>query len=200
METRRIDQLIDPTPPPLFTKKDDVVDGMRYLRRFIKETTANQHVASGGNEVEGELQTDVERNELEDDLSFLDEQLRIETPDMNLHMTQDNDLQIKLNSFRSKRIEDNADPYKFWKENKHRFPLLSSCARALMSVPPTSVASERFFSQTTLLFSDNLRVNLGNDRTEQILLLRCQKILDKEIQDEVAAEQEIEESLDECID
>ncbi|CAD5217057.1 unnamed protein product [Bursaphelenchus okinawaensis] len=172
-------QLVDPRYTHLSTE-DDVVDGMRYLRRFIKETTANQHVASGGNEVEGELQTDVERNELEDDLSFLDEQLRIETPDMNLHMTQDNDL--------------------FWKENQHRFPLLSSCARALMSVPPTSVASERFFSQTTLLFSDNLRVNLGNDRTEQILLLRCQKILDKEIQDEVAAEQEIEESLDECID
>ncbi|CAD5216961.1 unnamed protein product [Bursaphelenchus okinawaensis] len=192
-------QLVDPRYTHLSTE-DDVVDGMRYLRRFIKETTANQHVASGGNEVEGELQTDAERNELEDDLSFLDEQLRIETPDMNLHMTQDNDLQIKLNSFRSKRIEDNADPYKFWKENQHRFPLLSSCARALMSVPPTSVASERFFSQTTLLFSDNLRVNLGNDRTEQILLLRCQKILDKEIQDEVAAEQEIEESLDECID
>ena len=41
-----------------------------------------------------------------------------------------------------------------------------------MSIPATSVSSERLFSQATRIYSNKLRNRLGGERAEQLLLIQ----------------------------
>lgn len=55
------------------------------------------------------------------------------------------------------RPERNEDIFVWWKKNKDRFPLIAEAAKILLSVPATSVSSERTFSIAGLLYANTLR-------------------------------------------
>lgn len=67
---------------------------------------------------------------------------------------------------------DGRDPIEYWKQNKHRFPILSEAARKYLAVPPTTVASERAFSKTGKIYSPQ-RMRLEPKKAEQLLFLNC---------------------------
>jgi len=58
----------------------------------------------------------------------------------------------------------------WWKENKHRFVLLSQLARHYLLAPPTSVASERLFSVAGDIY-DEKRNRLAPERAEMLLFI-----------------------------
>ena len=45
-----------------------------------------------------------------------------------------------------------GNPFKWWALNFKSYPLLSTLARKYLSAPPTSVASERVFSSTGIIY------------------------------------------------
>ena len=53
-----------------------------------------------------------------------------------------------------------TNPLEWWKVNQYRFPLLKNVAKRLLSIPATSVPSERIFSTSGLIVS-KLRASLN---------------------------------------
>lgn len=62
------------------------------------------------------------------------------------------------------------DPLKWWMENKSKFPNIYELALKLLSIPATSVPSERLFSKSGRLLEDN-RNRLAPKKTNMILFL-----------------------------
>lgn len=62
------------------------------------------------------------------------------------------------------------DPVQFWKLCGERWPLLAAVAAKLLSVPATSVPSERLFS-TAGMVVDRLRCSMSTDMVQQIMFL-----------------------------
>jgi len=48
-----------------------------------------------------------------------------------------------------------GNPYVWWNENQHRYPLLSTIARRHLSAPPPSVPSEKLFSGVGNIYDDH---------------------------------------------
>lgn len=67
-------------------------------------------------------------------------------------------------------VSRQSDPLEYWKDKATVYPLLSTIARKYLSIPPTSVPSERLFSTSGLILTD-LRNRLSADKVEQLLLL-----------------------------
>lgn len=63
----------------------------------------------------------------------------------------------------------------------HPGSALVKLARVYLSIPPTSVESERLFSQATLTFATDLRDRLNPEKVEMILVLKAY-LLQKEQQ------------------
>lgn len=61
--------------------------------------------------------------------------------------------------------------YRWWNENKLRFPSLAKLAQRYLSAPPTSVRSERLFSTAGNLYSDR-RSRLAPERAEILLFIK----------------------------
>jgi len=59
-----------------------------------------------------------------------------------------------------------------WYAKLEGYPTIKAVARLLMSVPATSVSSERLFSQATRIYSNKLRNRLSGERAEQLLLIQ----------------------------
>ena len=69
-----------------------------------------------------------------------------------------------------------SDPLKWWQLNEMKFPRLSKLAKQYLSVPATSIPSERTFSAAGLLVN-KLRASLDTETVDQIVFLNknCKK-------------------------
>ena len=67
-------------------------------------------------------------------------------------------------------IPRQADPLKYWEAMKHSFPNIYSVARKYLSVPATSVPSERLFSKAGIIDSDK-RSRLDPERLNKLVFL-----------------------------
>ncbi|KAI1715560.1 zinc finger BED domain-containing protein 4 [Ditylenchus destructor] len=63
--------------------------------------------------------------------------------------------------------------FKWCRKYLGQFPVISKAAQALLSIPATSVCSERLFSKATLLYSNALRNRLESDTAENILIIKA---------------------------
>nr|XP_054594517.1 E3 SUMO-protein ligase ZBED1-like [Nothobranchius furzeri] len=63
-----------------------------------------------------------------------------------------------------------ADPFRWWKTNEHRFPHVAKVAKRLLCVPGTSVPSERIFSTAGDIVSAN-RSRLAPDSVDRLIFL-----------------------------
>lgn len=65
----------------------------------------------------------------------------------------------------------------FWKNHSKTFPLLSTLAKRIHSIPATSTGVERQFSSAGLIINQR-RTNSNPDQVDNILLVRSvQKII-----------------------
>jgi hypothetical protein len=76
--------------------------------------------------------------------------------------------------FRDPSADDGLKPADVfeWYSQLKGFPKITEIAKILMSVPATSVSSERLFSEATRLYSNKMRNRLGGEKAEQILLIK----------------------------
>ncbi|CAD5227702.1 unnamed protein product [Bursaphelenchus okinawaensis] len=171
-------QLIDPRYSHQLSANTAKI-GVSYINKMLKAGVDNATEENEPNldDLEEESQSSL-------DLSFLDDDL-ITTRQKHVYVssTQEETIQREYNDLRTCGHDDN--PYKFWEKNEKRFSTLAVVARELLSVPPSSVPSERFFSHTTMLFADHLKSRLSNEMAEEILLLRCQLIQQKDVNSEI---------------
>ncbi|KAJ3539803.1 hypothetical protein NMY22_g4563 [Coprinellus aureogranulatus] len=66
---------------------------------------------------------------------------------------------------------DLFDPLRWWKENGHRYPVLSRMARDYLAIPATSVSVERTFSKSRRICTE-LRASLNPTTVTQSLLTK----------------------------
>ena len=63
-----------------------------------------------------------------------------------------------------------SDPLLFWRAKKNEFPNLAKLARKFLATPPSSVYSERVFSELGNIYGDN-RTRLLPERSNKLLFL-----------------------------
>jgi bifunctional polynucleotide phosphatase/kinase len=74
------------------------------------------------------------------------------------------------------RLDKKANVLEYWDNEKTRKPELYLLASVALAVPVTQVSVERTFSSLKYVLSP-YRANLKPDRLEQVLLARCNEIL-----------------------
>jgi len=83
-------------------------------------------------------------------------------------------LQEELIVFKSlKRPSIEIDIFAWWKDHVALFPLLSSLARILHSIPAASACSERLFSKAGLIYSNTLRNCLSAPMANSLLTIKA---------------------------
>jgi hypothetical protein len=80
-------------------------------------------------------------------------------------------LEQQLNCYLDESCVDiSVCPLKWWRETgKHKFPKLFKCAWHYLAIPASEVSSERVFSLTGNIMSDN-RSNLSTEIVAMLLL------------------------------
>lgn len=78
--------------------------------------------------------------------------------------------ETELSLYKRERCDPNVNPLKWWKENSIKYPRLSVLARQYLSIPGTSVPSERIFSATGLLVN-KLRNRLSSSVVDHVIFL-----------------------------
>jgi hypothetical protein len=76
-----------------------------------------------------------------------------------------------LRYIKIQQIDINQDPLKWWNINKSGFPVLSQLAQKYLSIPATSVPSERLFLDAGNYISAK-RTQLSPDLVNQVLFLK----------------------------
>uniref|UniRef100_A0A914HRW1 HAT C-terminal dimerisation domain-containing protein n=1 Tax=Globodera rostochiensis TaxID=31243 RepID=A0A914HRW1_GLORO len=71
------------------------------------------------------------------------------------------------------RLGRDENVFEWWSNNKFRFPLIAEGAKRFLSVPATSVSSERTFSMAGLLYANTLRNRLGAKMAENLMLIKA---------------------------
>lgn len=122
--------------------------------------------------------------ELKRNLSFPDDIEEPTTIDTNCE--EDDDFFFELEGGSQTNIEEDSEvtcyirlepigiknnPLEWWFKNKNRFPVLSQLARKYLSIPSTSVPSERLFSDAGNYISAK-RTRLSPDLVDKILFLK----------------------------
>uniref|UniRef100_A0A914KUX8 HAT C-terminal dimerisation domain-containing protein n=1 Tax=Meloidogyne incognita TaxID=6306 RepID=A0A914KUX8_MELIC len=101
------------------------------------------------------------------------------TEDIDEHNNKDIDeqdsMEAEFNLLRHgiERPLRNENVFEWWSKNKLRFPLISEGAKCFLSVPATSVSSERTFSMAGLLYGNTLRNRLGAKMAENLMLIKA---------------------------
>lgn len=90
--------------------------------------------------------------------------------EINLYWKADT-IPIKRNNTLTSTNTGLNDPLRWWSTNKDKFPTLQKYAKRFLSAPPTSVYSERMFSEAGQIY-DNLWTQLTPDHAESLLFLK----------------------------
>ncbi|KAL3045396.1 hypothetical protein OYC64_013631 [Pagothenia borchgrevinki] len=69
-----------------------------------------------------------------------------------------------------------GDPLQWWRQNEGRFKLLATQARKFLCPPPSSVPSERIFSEVSAIYEKN-RSRLTGEHAEQLCFLHHNLVL-----------------------
>uniref|UniRef100_A0A914GSS0 HAT C-terminal dimerisation domain-containing protein n=1 Tax=Globodera rostochiensis TaxID=31243 RepID=A0A914GSS0_GLORO len=99
------------------------------------------------------------------------------------------------------RLGRDENVFEWWSNNKFRFPLIAVGAKRFLSVPATSVSSERTFSMAGLLYANTLRNRLGAKMAENLMLIKAslkKTMLAPSVEpvdDELDNKEEIEENV-----
>ena len=79
---------------------------------------------------------------------------------------------IEITAYKSEtQLARIGNPLQWWKDNAFRYPLLSPVAQVLLSVPATSVPSERVFSTAGDICTAQ-RASLGPDQVDMLVFLK----------------------------
>lgn len=76
----------------------------------------------------------------------------------------------EMSLYIKERAVQDSNPLEWWKENNCKFPRLFVLARQYLSIPATSVPSERIFSCAGLIVT-KLRNRLSSSVIDQIIFL-----------------------------
>jgi len=114
-----------------------------------------------------ELPEDIRSPILDDDD---DEFERMWASNQQSTQTADNDNEI-MRYLRCPDEPKNVDPLLWWRDHKSSYPILSKLARKYLSIPSTSVPSERLFSDAGNHISAK-RTRLTPDLVDRILFLK----------------------------
>lgn len=71
----------------------------------------------------------------------------------------------------SQRVSGNSGHLDFWRVHTSSFPILSKIARELLSIPSSSVLSERTFSRATALYRNKNRTRMHSEKGEWTILV-----------------------------
>ena len=88
--------------------------------------------------------------------------------DVSLEEEEDDEINLYL---QQRKIGLNDDPLKWWAVNKNNFPVLAQIARKYLSIPATSVSSERLFSDAGNHITAK-RTRLSPDLVNKMLFLK----------------------------
>lgn len=77
--------------------------------------------------------------------------------------------------FSEQAIPKEENPLKWWKENEVRFPTLALLAKKYLSVPATSIPSERLFSVAGNIVTKK-RASLTSEHVDILTFLHCNAI------------------------
>ncbi|KAF8362306.1 hypothetical protein PRIPAC_89229 [Pristionchus pacificus] len=74
-------------------------------------------------------------------------------------------------------VPEDSDPCTFWKAHEQKFPRLANIARRLLSIPPSSIDSERLFSTVGLISSNSRRSRIASATMKKLIFLAafCRK-------------------------
>ena len=86
------------------------------------------------------------------------------------HSSDDPYEETELSLYKRERCDPNVNPLKWWNENSIKYPRLSVLARQYLSIPGTSVPSERIFSATGLLVN-KLRNRISSSVVDHVIFL-----------------------------
>ena len=77
----------------------------------------------------------------------------------------------RLNMYKDPFNKECNDPLKWWNDNKHSFPYLSSLAKRVLYIPATSAPSERVFSGAGLTISND-KARLLPEQADELIFMR----------------------------
>lgn len=81
----------------------------------------------------------------------------------------------ELKCYLLERMDPDAKPLEWWRENQLKFPKIAHVARKVLSIPATSVPSERIFSSAGRLVN-KLRNRLSSELVDNIIFLNKNKV------------------------
>ncbi|GES94450.1 zinc finger BED domain-containing protein 4-like [Rhizophagus clarus] len=88
-----------------------------------------------------------------------------------IHLSTDNELTRYLDNFRTPQASPNTDIFKWWIDNREKFPTLFKVARKYLGILATSVPSERLFSDAGNQITSE-RNRLKAETVNEILFLK----------------------------
>ena len=83
----------------------------------------------------------------------------------------DDEINCYLDNFRTPQAIPEMDPFQWWIDNKKKFPTLFKIARKYLSVPATSVPSERLFSDAGNQITKD-RTSLKPETVNELLFVK----------------------------
>jgi hypothetical protein len=87
------------------------------------------------------------------------------------HKKKTNEIDSYLNENITEKPEYNCNPYTWWNDHKKKFPILFILARKFLSIPATSVPSERLFSDAGNNMT-NKRTCLSSKIFQELLFIK----------------------------
>lgn len=99
-----------------------------------------------------------------------------------------------INEALTEESEQSWSIFKFWEDNKKKYPILYDLAMIILSVSPTQVSIERTFSVFGYIFND-FRSRLSQDLLEDILMIcQNQDLLDEVNEEDILKLMQTEEN------